>query len=540
MRWAATLMFILGGCGMEAREKAFEAADGPTERVLSAADLYRGLEATRVLLKDDALVLDTRNWRTTSRGRAVTDVIDLAGDGVMGTPVTVSDLTMTLDARTPDNTDVTAQVRTGTTFFQAEETWTEWCAPEAVQQPRGRYIQVRLTFTTKDPTITPALKSLTIFYTVTRSAVGGGDVALVTETVQRIVRSPITFGYERPDQPDLVWLRKTFKLDEVIAGKKGEFEQLRALMRWVVTRPNKRSSDWRGGGPYPWHIRKVLKEEDGGTVYGHCMSYCQVMITAANAFGWQGRHWAIHGFRDTSHEVPEIWLNELGKWVFFDPSLDTYYTDKKTREPLNLLQMHNIYVNFVLKEGEVLRRGRTVNVERVEALRGKHPIRCVSGDWGYGKPWKWDWEYRHGYMTAGWLQLTPRNNWHSQPKPIHRHFGHGPDGYEGFPLWSDERTPLPTPSARNWYTRKRDFWWTLNQASFRLVRSGPSTLAVECGNSQPFFKRYLARMDGGEWKEVGSRFTWTLDRGTNRLEVTCEDEFGKRGLSSVAAVKYEP
>ncbi len=318
----------------------------------------------------------------------------------------------------------------------------------------------------------------------------------------------------------------------------GVFEQLRAILDWTASRKNKRPEERNKDGSYPWNIRTILKDEDGGSVYGHCMSYCETFVTAVTALGWQARHFAIQGFRDTSHEVPEVWVNELGKWVFMDASLDTIWLDPKTKEPLNLLEMHNIYVNFVLEPGEVQRRGEDVNLTRVESLRGKHPIICVTNDWTYGEKKKWDWEYHHSYLTAGWLQLTPRNNWHSQPQPWCKFFEYGPDGYCGFPVYLDDRTPIVEPTTALWYTRKRDLWWTLNQASFRLVRAADAALAVECGNSQPFFKRYLARIDGGGWKPVEAAFVWTLKPGANRLEVTCEDDFGHRGLVSAAVVQY--
>ncbi len=476
-----------------------------------------------------------RNAKPDSRGRIVTDVIDLGGAGVLVDEAAVSDLRVTLDGGT-----AVPYIRTGDTYFQAPGTWTEWSPARDVIQPRGRYAQLRLDLALADPKSPPVVRALALSYEV-RSTRPKGVVTIVSGGVQRIVPSTIAFGYERPDQPDLVWLRKNFRLDNVVAGKKTEFEQLRALMRWVVTRPNRRPGPWDAKRePYPWNVRRVLTEENGGTIYGHCMSYCEVMISAAAAFGWQGRHWAIHGIRDTSHEVPEIWINELGKWVFFDPSLDTYYADPETREPLNLLEMHNLYLKTVLKPGEVQKRGRHVNEDRLQLLRGKHPILCITGDYGYGKPMKWDWEWDHGYMSAGWMQLTPRNNWHSQPEPAFKYFGWGAEGYPGFPLYIDRQTPVPTEEASLWYTRARDFWWTLNQASFQLVRTGASTLAVECGNSQPFFRRYLARIDGGEWKPTSARFVWTLRPGENRLEVVSEDEYGKRGIPSFLALRYEP
>ena len=115
------------------------------------------------------------------------------------------------------------------------------------------------------------------------------------------------------------------------------------------------------------------------------MRASEVMLTAASALGWQGRHWAIHGVRDTSHEVPEIWINELGKWVFFDPSLDTYYADQQSGEPLSLIEMHRIYLKTAFEPGEVQQRGRHFNEERIGKLRGKHPIACMTGNYTYGE-----------------------------------------------------------------------------------------------------------------------------------------------------------
>ncbi len=502
---------------------AGRAAEEEFRIVLDAARLYGGFQASRVLLTGGRLTLDTRNRRPGARGVIVSDVIDLGGESLLSTDVSVADLRVQLNA----GPDVALLVRTGTGYFQSPGTWTAWLPARGAVAPKGRYAQVRLEWTSPAP-----VESVTLACRVRRGASAPGPA--VSGNVQRIVRSPIEFGYERQDQPDLVWLRETFRLDRVIAGKRTQFDRLAALMHWVARRPNIRPGPWQQAGePYPWHVRRVLTTE--GAIYGHCMSYCEVMLAAAAAFGWHGRHWAIDGVRDTSHEVPEIWIDELGKWVFFDPSLDTYYADAATGEPLSLIEMHELYLKTVLRPGEVQRRGRHMNEDRLRSLRGKHPVRCVTGNYAYGKPARWDWEWDHGYMTAGWMQLTPRNNWHSQPEPAFPHFGNGAEGFGGFPLFIDSQTPL-TAEAVNWCTRKRDLWWTLNQASFRLTRTGADSLEVECGNSQPFFRRYLARIGEEAWKPVEPRFAWRLRRGENRLEVAPEDEFGSRGISSSAVV----
>jgi hypothetical protein len=509
------------------------------DRTFTAADLYGGLEASRVLQKDDRLVLDTRNWTAESRGIIVTDVIDLSGEGVLAEEAVARDLRVAVNAETPAGSAVNVEIRTGGTYFQEPKTWDDWRVASGAVDPKGRYAQVRLILTTPDPQSVPTVRSLTLSRRL-QAVARKQKVVVVSENVQKIVRSPVSFSYERPTQPDLVWLRKAFRLDDVIAGEKTEFGKLRALMHWVATRPNKRPGPWEAKNePYPWHVRRVMTGDAPGAIYGHCMSYCEVMITAASALGWHGRHWAIHGVRDTSHEVPEFWIDELGKWVFFDPSLDTYYADPETREPLNLLEMHELYLKTVLRPGEVQKMGRTHNEDRLKLLRGRHPVLCITGDYAYGKPTKWDWQWDHGYMSAGWMQLTPRNDWHSRPEPAFRWFGQGPEGYDGFPLYLDAQTPLPSKDASRWYTRKRDLWWTLNQASFRLVRTGEKTILVECGNSQPFFRRYLARIGDTVWKPVDARFTWDLVPGDNRIEVVPEDDSGRRGIVSSTVARLE-
>ena len=61
-------------------------------------------------------------------------------------------------------------------------------------------------------------------------------------------------------------------------------------------------------------------------------------------------------------------------------------------------------------------------------------------------------------------------------------------------------------------------------------------VVVELGNSQPFFKKYLATINGKE-QEVTSPFTWKLLSGKNTLVVNCVDEFGRRGLPSTVTVE---
>jgi hypothetical protein len=251
---------------------------------------------------------------------------------------------------------------------------------------------------------------------------------------------------------------------------------------------------------------------------------------------------AICGFREASHEVCDIWVPCLGKWVYFDPSLTHYYFGKATRTPLNLIEMHNIVADTFLKQGEDMhwwcQRGSQATRQRVRAIGGQKPIGCRAGPWRYGAPMPkdYDWGWYHGYLAAGFVQMTPRNDFHSHPEAIPRQFEHYP-GYAGYPFWVDEKTP-PTRGGHNWFTRLRDFYWTLDQAGLNLVQAEEGTLRVELGHSMPFFKAYRISVDGAEARAATRLFIWRLKPGLHKLEVAPVDEFGKVGLASAVTLNY--
>jgi hypothetical protein len=511
---------------------------------LTGQQLYEGLEARHVLLKDGAVVLDARNWAGgKGEGQVTTDVLDLGRDGLLGTPVAVVKALVKADVQAKSPAAVVISLRSGTTYFQAPGTWTDWADVGDQPMPvKGRYAQVRIRLTSTSAAALPAVRSLTLDAIPERKGTFAGTVQVTSSAVENIIRSTIDFGYERQDQPDLVWLRKTFKLDEVIAGRKTEFEKLRALNTWCTSRKNDRTEGWNKNRYYPWNVRETLSEKDGGTVYGHCASFCQVMIAAAGSFGWQGRHVALEGYRRKSHEVPEIWINELKKWVWFDPSLDSVYLDAKTGTPLNMLEMHEVFLKHLYPNGAML---GSLDEDQQKANNrainwATFPMVCKTEGWSYGEknqPPDY-WQTGHGFLCCGWMQMTPRNNFHSQPKPVFTAFGNGPGSMRDYPYWVDAQTGFRGSGIRNWYTRPRDWYWTLNQASLRLVRAGDDQVAVELGASQPFFKRFVARVNGGKPETVTSPYTWRLAPGDNTLEVNCEDEFGNAGLPSKVTLNY--
>jgi hypothetical protein len=520
---------------------------------LNVADLHAGFEARKVVLEGERLALDPRVFRfgAERRGVVATDPVDLGpSEGLIGLPATVRSVAIEVQADVPEGAAVTLEARSGVNPLDTAQ-WSPWQRLDGlkatVEPLAGRCLQVRVTLTASSAERVPALRRLVLLPTVRPGRAWRGTLEVAEQKIRRIVRSPIEFHYERPDQEQIVRFRKLARLDAVVAGARDDFEKLVKLMHWVGSCTDDRTTRReRNGRVYTWDIARVFTIEDGTpTVHGHCMSYAEVMVSAAVALGYVGaRHMAICGFREASHEVCDIWVPSLGKWVYFDPSLTQTYFDKATHSPLNLIEMHTVVADTFLRGGEDMhwwrQRGSQATRDRVRGIGGQKPIGCRTGPWHYGKPAKpdYDWGFYHGYLAAGFVQMTPRNDFQSHPEAVPRQFEHYP-GYAGYPFWVDAKTP-PTRGGHNWYTRHRDFYWTLDQAGLRLVQADEGELRVELGHSMPFFKSYRIRADGRAVGEAGSPFIWRLKPGRNHLAVAPVDEFGKVGLASQVTVRYAP
>ncbi|MCK5849894.1 MAG: transglutaminase domain-containing protein [Kiritimatiellae bacterium] len=521
-----------------------------SEIKLTEEDLYAGFDARKVLPNETGgLQLDKRVFKHGKKreGRVVTDPIALVPvvDGIAANAA-VKALDVEVQAKVPAGADVSVEVRTGPTCF-SEQGWSNWQKLAGLKgdaaSPAGSYAQVRIILTADAVENLPEITAL-ILRPNLKAGLTWNKVAKVVEgKIQKIVRSPIVFHYERQDHPALAKFRKTTELDKVVKGAKNDFEVLVKIQDWVAQSANIRHKDIK----YRWDIEKTMPVTPGSVdkrfIQGHCMSYSQVMVDAASAMGFKARHTAILGFREMSHEVVEAWVSSLGKWVFFDPSLANYYYDLKTKEPLNVLGIHDIILEKFLRGKETLTwfsRHRSKSTRaRVRAVGGKKHIGCRMGGWIYGRPMSsdYDWGFKHGWLAHGFVQMTPRNDFYTHPEAVSKHLSSYP-GYSGYPFWVDARTP-PRKGVDNWFTRKRDFYWTLDQASLTLAGTDKEgVLSVRLGQSMPFFKVYDLKVDGKAAKPAGDVFKWKLRSGRNVLEVVPLDEFGKCGSGSSVVVTY--
>ncbi|MFH1070107.1 MAG: hypothetical protein V1794_10860 [Candidatus Glassbacteria bacterium] len=530
------LAALLAVCAACRREIQLEKWDE-----FNAARLFQGYRAENVRLSPDGdIVLDERKTKGVATGVVETDVIDLLDPdcSTVAPQAGIAGYEITCWGSSPQASGLELYTRTGDSYF-SREGWSDWDKADGLtaELPRGsgRYLQVRVVLAADRPENSPRLSGLDLkgSYSLPSSIQA---LALQPDSFinPRIVTSPVEFGYERPDQPQIAGLVERNRLTALVAGCTSELDTLVTLLHWMGHTRNTRNG-FASSPDYPWDLSKIVSYGAEGelSIEGHCLSYAIVYISALTGLGFQARHWADQGFRFADHEVVEVWSNSLGRWLYMDPSLCHYYTDKSSGAPLSILELHRVFVDTFLREGETLRLPMETMRARVAAIGGKNvPIDYVSCDYAYGKPNPdYDWGWFHGYLAAGFMRLTTRNDFHSHPEPWFPHFGEGVQDFDEFLSWSDPKTPAPEKVSR-FSGRERDFYWTLNQAQIKAVQTSARTVACEFGRSMPFFASFRVTVDDSEPFESGSSYVWNLRPGRNKLTVIPVNQWGRTGIGA--------
>ncbi|MDA0709696.1 MAG: hypothetical protein O3B73_05735 [bacterium] len=507
--------------------------------ILNASLLYNALLAQHVTLQGDQVLLDLRNTDAAVHGMLITDPI-APSDQHLVDDFTVVRWVIQTHADIPDGTGLQLFARTGSSFF-TERGWTDWTPiglAHTLSSPPGRYLQLKILFTTSDRALSPRLHAVHI-QAETDPIHFDRSLEVTDVTNDVLIRSPFEFAYERQDEPAIRAFVEAHDLRALIGAETTDIARFSAVTHFVAQLPNTRHDMWREA--YPWTLDELLVQEAGHpAVKGHCMSYASVLISSLTGLGYYARHWAVEGFRHMNHEVVEVWSDELGKWIYLDPSLDQHYSDPKTGQPLSLLEIHHIFAKTFFKEGETLFMPMAQQLARVQSVGGKNaPIVCHDLGFHYGVPTSdYDWGWLHGYLAAGFLRLTTRNNFHSQPEPAFAFFGEGNEDDHGFPSWVDARTPPRTDRIRIFSGRERDFYWTLNQAVFKATRTAENAIELELSQSQPFFSHYRLTANGETRTLTANTCSLPLIKGDQIFSVAPVDRWGKEGRASMLAIHF--
>ncbi|MDB6031780.1 MAG: putative lipoprotein, partial [Verrucomicrobiales bacterium] len=142
------------------------------------------------------------------------------------------------------------------------------------------------------------------------------------------------FHFDAFENPKLKELRSRYKLDDVIAPGKDEFEKQVMLMDWThrqFKKFGKPSADAKGA-------LEILQCIEGGHTF-FCAHYAKVLVSSAASLGWVDRELALRRHQGSAkdgsseHSTTEIWSNQHRKWVMLDPTSNMYL--EKEGIPLN-------------------------------------------------------------------------------------------------------------------------------------------------------------------------------------------------------------
>lgn len=324
------------------------------------------------------------------------------------------------------------------------------------------------------------------------------------------------FRFDSFDNPKLRELRERYRLDQVIAPGKDEFDRQVRLMDWThrqFKRFGRPSTNCHGA-------LAILGALDGGHTF-FCAQYAEVLVSAAAALGWVDRSLALRRHQgvnriggSTEHSVTEIWSNQHRKWVMLDPTSNLYL--EKDGVPLNAWEIRQEWfyrdgTNLLFLVGKERKRYRKSDLPIVLGYftgfgeLAVHPDELDKyGFIGYVPNTDlMDAGYDYARMFIVKDQLCDGTQWHVRIAPAH------PDVDPYFPI---------------------------GQAALSL-RAADGEIQVALQTLTPNFQRYEVRINGGDWRTCGESLRWNIHPRLNRLEVRTVNQFDVKGPLSTAEVE---
>jgi hypothetical protein len=136
------------------------------------------------------------------------------------------------------------------------------------------------------------------------------------------------FTYQSMENPNLVRIRKDLKLDSV-AGKGNELSKIFNLMHWVH---NLIRHDGNSDNPTlknAIELIKVCREQNRGV---NCRMLATVLNECYLAMGITSRYITCMPKEtnfDDCHVINMVYSKDLSKWIWIDPTFDSYVMDEK-------------------------------------------------------------------------------------------------------------------------------------------------------------------------------------------------------------------
>jgi hypothetical protein len=384
-----------------------------------------------------------------------------------------------------------------------------------------RYIQLRAVLSTKNPLVSPIVKSFSVNAELEEYVPLHRNIHIVYMDNPPIKYSSIPWEWEKWDRPEFAILRKRENLDTVIEGSITQFNAQVKLLDHASKR-------WLDGGVLPdyppWDALSILDHIDKNGAGGMCIQNNNYLNGLCMVFGWQARLVNI-----PSHEVGEVWNDDFGKWIYIDAHrVNHYIYDKETAVPLSVLDLHNRYIDKYFPENPIDWMRNNLNIRSMDDI-----FTVKRGSLSHFGPVP----FNLANMAAH-IRMVPRNNWYEKPTPRPLSHGLSQWPWNGYINWYDEQTP---PKRQySWYTdRPRDLWPDLNKVHIDATSSvGNDRLILRFETYTPNFSHFEVDENDTGWKEAGERRAWILQSGRNSLRVRAVNKLGAKGKPSVVVLNH--
>ncbi|HUR44494.1 MAG TPA: hypothetical protein VMZ27_01365 [Candidatus Saccharimonadales bacterium] len=323
------------------------------------------------------------------------------------------------------------------------------------------------------------------------------------------------FHFDTFENPKLKQLRETYKLDEVIAPGKDEFDRQVLLMDWTHHKFKKFGTP----SANPKGALEILQcVEQGHTFF--CAHFAKVFVSSAASFGWVDRELALRRHQgvakggSSEHSSTEIWSNQYGKWVMLDPTSNMYL--EKDGVPLNAYEIRQ---EWFYHDGKDL--VFVIGKERKKYRKADLPI-FLGRYAGFGvlevSPDELD--------KYGFTAYIPNTNLMDAGEDYAKMFIVKDKLCDGT-KWH-VRTVPENPAV--------DPYFPIGQAALDIAPQ-QGALIVRIQTFTPNLKEFQISIDGAPWKHSEGNFNWRPHTGSNRLQARTLNQFGVLGpISSVELV----
>ena len=164
------------------------------------------------------------------------------GDIITNNPIkpvfSLKDIRIKADADIPGGTTVNLWLRGGSTPSYDPATWDGWKRAgdyRTMENTRHdwKYLQWEAVLRTKKALRTPSLKKVTVTIKANVSEQTGTRLSADMSENREIIRGYYNYAYQPFGDDRLEYLRKYFRLDEVVGGCSSEFEKFEVLATWL-------------------------------------------------------------------------------------------------------------------------------------------------------------------------------------------------------------------------------------------------------------------------------------------------------------------